>query len=122
MSRPELGPVAVGDEVLVHEGDPRRPRRIPATIVKVGRIWLTLKSTESGREWRMHREFQDTRSGIGYAVSFATPEQYAYDRRVAEAAELIREQGISVDHHSPWATGDGRLALAALLQSVDSGS
>ncbi len=117
MSRPELGAVAVGDEVFVREGGHRGSAR-PATIAKVGRVWLTLKSTESGREWRMRRDRQTTGSGVGYETSFCTPDQLAYDRQASAASAFLQGQGISVNFGSPWWDSDGRIALADLIRKA----
>ncbi len=117
MGRPELGSVAVGHEVIVRQMlAPGRTTAEPATIVKIGRTWITLRAKGSGREWRKTIAGQTTKSGYGYESSFATPEQYAYDSQIQAARQFLHEQGISIRHDSPLYGDEATLTLAKLIR------
>lgn len=120
MSRPALGTPSVGDPVFVREGGGRHTTTTPATIIAVGRVWLTLKANGSGREWRMRKDKQSAGTGIGYESNFATPEQFDYDRRAVAAYQFLRDQGIDVRLGSPWHGSAGNIALADLIRQATS--
>lgn len=116
--RPALGALSVGDDVFVREG--RRP--IPATIIAVGRVWVTVQAVGSRRQWRLRKDTQRDDRGVGYGTNFATPDQLAYDEKTEAAWKLLREQGIDVRPDSPWRGSDGAIALAEILrQAIEAG-
>ncbi len=119
--RPALGTPAVGDPVYVREGGGRRIAIIPATITAVGRVWLTIRAVNSGREWRLRKDTQKDGHGVGYGTNFATPDQLAYDQKTEEAHKFLREQGIDVRYDSPWRGSKGVIALAEILRQVVAG-
>ncbi len=114
MARPPLGKPSVGDKVIVREGG-RRGGEIDATIVKVGRKWLTVESSY-GRRWRFSIETQRDDRGVGYGTRFVTPEQKAYYEALAEARKYVREvHGLDLRYGSPWAVRE--IELAEILRT-----
>lgn len=114
--RPELGEVSEGTELLVIPVTYSRgatPEPVPVRVTKAARVWLTMEPT-NGQKWpseyRMRRDTQDDGNDSHYRNRFVTAEQYAYDRREAEAAEFLKDQGIEIGFRSPWRNRRSELA------------
>lgn len=115
MKRPDLGKLAVGDEVFVII----RGQHIPARVAKVGRVWVDLDEIDDRfrypRSWRMR---QDTQAdGSGYGSRFVTPAQHDWEARHDAAEKYLEEQGIAFRYGSPWDTSERRIMLAAILKN-----
>ena len=134
MARPELGPLKKGDIVLVRDRHFRADRlAIRMRVVTLGPKWAGLLNTDS--RWvgtpdeRLYvRRFllADQREGepgkrVGYGCYFATPEQHAYDVRLAEAEAYVRNvAGLDVRRGAvPFAGDDGILKLAHILSLTE---
>ena len=136
MPRPELGPLAKGDIVLMRSSnrahDPGNVREM--TIVSLGLRWVGLADhtsrwfgTEHGKTMVRRFLLSDQREGepgkrIGYSCSFATREQHAYDVRLSEAIAYVCDvAGLDVRRGVvPFAGDDGILKLAHLLSLMES--
>ena len=127
-TRPELGELTVGQPVMVRRSSNdmrRRPpeqRYIPATVVKVGRVWVTLEGQEPGwrssRQWRMRLDTQNEASQYsGSNASFLTMDQHAWEETASWAMAVIRDHGLTVESRSPWRGRE--IELADLLAKVD---
>ncbi|MEY9840699.1 hypothetical protein [Streptacidiphilus sp. EB103A] len=117
MPKPELGPLAVGDQVTVisnnNAGD-----RYPASVVKIGRAWVDLAGP--GGSWRMRLDTQEDGSRHGHPARFATAEQVAWAQRIADARQVVVTGAkLHPGTDSPWAREDRLLALAAFLAAYD---
>jgi hypothetical protein len=138
MSRPPLGKLNVGDELIMMSGVPGRrdgKRASAVRVVTVGRKYVHVVLAEyfeaytaaapEARSWRWStRKFliEDQQEGergkrVGYSASVATAEQHAYDLREMGAADYLREQGIDLRHNSPWRGRE--VELASLLRFVE---
>lgn len=118
MSRPELGPIAVGDEVFVRRHHGRSWDVIPATIVKIGRTWVTLRAADRPQEWRMRIDKQTTGGTTNYEPIFLTPAQLAYDKELAAARKLLDQHGISIRPGAILSSPEGTLMLAKILRNA----
>lgn len=123
MPRPELGPIAAGDPVVITDPD-RRDAEQSGFVVKVARVWITvgLGSPDDGHSsrmtYRMRRDSQSQATGFGHGGHrFATPEQHAWDQRLKAANRYLREQGVDLRSDSPWRSDERRLILANLLRA-----
>ena len=126
MPKPTLGPVAVGDRLLVigrtytgHDKDP-----IEATATKIGRAWITLTETSQvrsmARTWRMRLDTQDDGTDGNYLDTFRTPEQHAWQVRTDTARRDLFDAGIMPSGGSPWGTDETRLlVLADFIRAYD---
>jgi hypothetical protein len=118
--RPELGPVAVGDELIVTENLSRRnTRTIPVEVTAVGRTWLTVKAADGGylRDDRFHMgtgTIYAPGKSTGNPPRIRTPEQIAWDGREAAAHAYLRENGIDVHGSRRWA--HDKVTLANLIR------
>jgi hypothetical protein len=117
--RPELGPLAVGDELMITETLNRGTRETPVEVVSVGRVWLTVKPIDGGyiRDDRFHmgtKTVYPPGKGIGSPARIRTPEQLAWDRRESAAREYLRGLGIEVHSSKRWA--DDMVTLANLIR------
>ncbi len=117
MPMPELGPLSVGDEVVVitePQFAGRRARR--AVVAKAAPVWIDLKEVDGEgvypRTWRMRRDTQDDAAEIGFPEVFRTPEQWKWEQRDIEAAEYLQEQGVELAYRSPWIGRRAELADA----------
>lgn len=127
MPKPALGPVKVGDTLLVflarYGRDRTPPAPIEATVAKVGRIWIELQDPDStgrfGRTWRLRLDTQDDGSkGSAYHDRFVTAAQFAWEQRVAAARADVAS--LKLDWTSPWLRNEDRLlALAAFVAAYD---
>lgn len=132
MSRPELGPLAEGDEVIVvlrrPHGRVRRAELIPARVVKAARVWIEIDSLDGQdteragwmpkRTWRMRRDTQNEGHDSYYQARFVTPAQHEYEQREQAARDLLNELGIELRSNSPWCPIDRRMQLADLIRAA----
>lgn len=126
--RPELGELTPGQSVMVRRsvnemrGIKPEDRYIPAVVVKAARVWVDLKRVGKGwpQSWRMRRDTQSESTRYsGSNASFATMEQHAWDETQTWARGVLKENGIRLDHQSPW---KGReVELADLISKASSG-
>ncbi|WP_035796383.1 beta barrel domain-containing protein [Kitasatospora mediocidica] len=126
MSKPELGKVAVDDQLIVIRPFNRYRADnapIPAAVTKVGRIWIELAQVNQVRSqswtWRMRLDTQNEGAQHSQSDRFVTAEQYAWEQRVAEANAYLREVDLVPGFKSPWYAEDRRLELANLLRRHD---
>lgn len=123
MERPALGTLKPGDPVIVLEPGKREWRELTATVVKVARVWITVKLDDrSGwnAEQRFRLDTQDDGSDFAYCNSrFVTPEQHEYDERMRAARQTLTDVGVLLDHHSPFKRDDAAtLALAERVAQI----
>lgn len=126
MERPKVGTLKIGDPVLI-----RVPGRYvnddvrwqPGTVMNVARVWISVCPEGWGRWLRFRLDTQDGGTEHGSRYRFVTPEQHAYDERMATARRVLTDAGIRYDYHSPFSRDDSlTLALAervAQLMGVD---
>lgn len=119
MSRPELGKVTVGDELIViraynhyRDNDP-----LDARVIKAGRVWVELAASD-GRTYRLRRDTQDDGSQYRGGDRFVTREQYTWEQQVEDARRVLRAVRIRLDG-SRWDHDDRLLALAAFIHDYD---
>lgn len=145
MERPETPKITVGTRLLVRSGlEARRVQRgapeavpVEAEVIRMARVWITLRAvkpeeaTRLGyapplREWEMRLDTQDTEGPrYGYSRSYLdcylTAEQYAYDRRLAAAREVIR--GAGFERSLSGRIDDGlTVAVAEAIEQYRAGS
>lgn len=119
--RPELGELTVGQPVMVRRspndmrGRKAEDRYIPATVVKVARVWVTLEGQEPGwrtpRQWRMRLDTQDEGTQYsGMNASFLTMDQHAWTETRDWARAVLKDHGITLDMRSPWCGREIELA------------
>ena len=121
MSRPALGKVTVGDELLVLRpySKFRDNEPIPVRAVKVARVWIDL-ATEGNMSFRMRLDTQNEGSQYGDQTRFVTAAQYEWEQRVGEARDVLRAAKACPDWSSHWWTdGDRTLALADFIRAYD---
>ncbi len=113
VTRPERPELKVGDTVIA-SGSGVRGRT--TTVTKIGPKWITIgQGTATSRFDR-----QTWRGGHGYGIgaSIRTPEQVAYDQRIATARSRLTNAGLRIPYLAD--VSDGRLlAVAALLELLD---
>lgn len=121
MGMPELGPLAVGQEVVVaqHENSGRLEFR--ASVQKVGREWAEFQQLSDSpypRTWRLRKSTQtdDDRTGHG-GPRFYTLEQYAWAERRNAAFQALRDAGI--DLRGRWDDDARMMALADFVTAYD---
>lgn len=126
MPKPALGPVAVGDRLLViiPKYNTPYPMPIEADVTKVGRVWVEMEETKqtrsSKRAWRLRLDTQDTGTTSGrYGDRFVTTDQYAWEERIRLVHAALFDAGISLNNSSPWRDDDRRLALANFIREHD---
>jgi hypothetical protein len=123
MPKPELGPVKVGDRLLViPAGYGRGPREpVPCAVTKVGRVWVELTEVTDSRprSWKLRLGTQDAGSGYSNRDRFVTPEQYAWEQRDSAVHQYLVDVGIRPDRDSPWDSAERRIVLANLLRQHD---
>lgn len=119
--RPALGPIAVGDTVIVTEYMYRDTRKVTCTVTKAARVWIELEEADSRDQWprryRMRRDSQNTGSDYSRQDYFRTPEQEEWDVRLADADSYLRAQGIGIHSASPWRFPARRIRLAEILRA-----
>lgn len=95
--------VQIGQTVMVTDGMGRAkaPGQL-GTVVKVGRMWIDVHREGQNWGWRFRLDTQTNGSNFGYPPRFYTLEQWAEKERQDAAAVYLREQGVSVEHGSPW--------------------
>lgn len=128
MPKPDLGPIAVGDPVIVvkrrYGGNRDDALFINAVVTKVGRVWVEMAEKDQVRSmaqtWRLRKDTQDDGTGVGWPTRFVTPEQNAWDDRVHAAWKALIEAGINPTGSSLWRTDEDRfLALADFLRAYN---
>ena len=127
MPKPTLGPVAVGDQLLVisapSKWHPKQPTEV--VVVKKGRIWIDLREVNQvasmARTWRMRLDTQNDGNTIGAGGDrFVTAEQQAWEQRIGDARAVLRDAKVSPDSASLWNRDEGRLlALADFIRAYD---
>jgi hypothetical protein len=122
-TRPALGDVKVGDELLVLPTSYGRSHLdpIPVRVTTAARVWLTMKPIDESRrrEYRMRRDTQDTNNGYSHGGRFVTAEQYAWEQARNAAFKSLRGQGIELRTDSPW---HGReIELADIIRAATEG-
>lgn len=126
MPKPALGPVKVGDTLLVflarYSRDRTPPAPIEATVIKVGRVWIELQDPDSTsrfpRTWRLRLDTQDDASKTNYHDRFVTTGQFEWEQQVAAARAAVAS--LKLDWTSPWQRDEDRLlALAAFVAAYD---
>jgi hypothetical protein len=108
--------VKVGDQVWVH-----RMRREPflADVVKVARVWVTLRDPDAPH-WstmRLRLDTQSDGSGFTWPMRFCTREQHEREQLLHAARDILRRHGIGLDFASPWLAEDALVALASWVDS-----
>lgn len=125
MPRPELGKLAVGDQVLVIPGGffRNKPEPVLATVTKVARVWVEMKRSDGDgwpKDWRFRLDTQHDGTDSNYRARFFTPEQYAWKEKIDEARETLRAAKIFPEYSSPWHTDEDRLtALADFVRAYN---
>lgn len=129
MPRPALGPVRVGDTLLVFEARYYRSKTpnlpIEAEVTKVGRVWIELRAVHDVRSmaktWRLRLDTQDDGTkGSAYHDQFMTPAQHAWQQKVSDARQVLDDAKIRLDFGSPWREDEDRLfALAEFVRAYD---
>jgi hypothetical protein len=120
MSRPELGTVSVGDRLLViparYGRTPTEP--IEVTVTKVARIWIDMAATDKSAwpRYRLRRDTQHDGGESNYRTRFVTREQYAWEQRLRQVNEYLREAGVDLAWNKPWNTDERRIVLANLMR------
>lgn len=122
-ARPKLGDLEPGQKVMVRRSSldqrGRKPedRYVPAVVVKAARVWVELKRADlpesalGHRHWRMRRDTQDEATQYsGSNASFATLDQHEWDKARNWAHGVLQENGIRLDHSSPWRGREVELA------------
>jgi hypothetical protein len=124
IQRPALGELELGSPVVVHLPRSRRrggDRYVPAQVSHKARVWITVE--ETGREhpnsWHLRLDTQDDGSDSNYRTRFRTPEQQLHEDALSEAHRYLTEQGITLEHDSPWRkTAWDTIRLARMLWRV----
>lgn len=130
MPKPALGPVNVGDHLLVIPAPDHRtkPDPIDAVVTKKGRAWIELDRTDAEQytnrsapyRLRLDTQRDVTGYGHGYSHRFVTAEQYAYEQRIHEAWQALTDAGINPTSGSLWRTDEDRfLALGDFIRQYD---
>jgi hypothetical protein len=123
-TRPELGELKAGQQVMVLQSPNGRRRQppeewyIPAVVTKVARVWIELEKSSSEPlpqwsiyRWRMRRDTQDEGSQYsGNNASFVTLEQHAWDETRRWGLQVLSDNGIKVERGSPWHGREAELA------------
>lgn len=124
MPRPALGPIAVGDQVVVTDHGYRTSVTIHCAVTKVGRIWVDLEEADPSdpkwpRRYRLRLDTQDTGSQYSTRDYFRTLDRQAWDNQARAADQYLRQQGIEFTSGSRWRSEERRLTLANLLRAHD---
>jgi hypothetical protein len=115
---PELGDLRIGDEVIVIENpSARTPRHTRARVVKAAAVWIDVEPVEDRymRETRFRRDNQTAKARPEHwTPHFYTEEQWAWQQRVSQAHEYLKEIGVSARLESRFS--DDPLALANVIR------
>ena len=124
IQRPALGELELGSPVGVHL--PRSHRRggdryVPAQVSHKARAWNTAE--ETGRQQPNYRRLgldtQDDGSALTDRTRLRTPEQQLHEDALSEAHRYLTEQGITLEHDSPWRkTAWDTIRLARMIWRV----
>lgn len=126
MPKPELGPIAVSDKLIVivpTYSSRRDDAKVNVVVTKASRVWIELTEVEQvrsmARTWRMRRDTQNDGNGR-YGPRFVTPEQHDWEGRVHAAWKELTSAGINPTGSSLWRTDEDRfLALADFLRAYN---
>lgn len=105
--------VKVGDKVMITEYRSVRE----AEVVKVARVWITIKyegKYSSERRFRLDTQ-TDGDVQYGNGVRFYTMDQWEEKQRRDEASIFLHKQGITIEYGSPWRGRE--IELAALVRT-----
>lgn len=115
--------VELGQPVMVATG--YKASAQPGEIVKIGRVWIEIK-TEAGKGWHQNGRFrlddQTDGSKIGVSAHFYTLEQWAEKERRGAALEFLKSQGITLEYGSPWRGREAELAALVRPATVRDGA
>jgi hypothetical protein len=102
----EPAQVAEGDTVVMQDGNhARRMSHRNGTVIKVARVWITVRPEGATRDSGDRRYRLDTQTDGGdraFAGRFYTLDQWAERERRNAADAFLREQGIDVRRDGPW--------------------
>lgn len=103
----------VGSSILVLGGTSRCSTTMPATVVKKGRVWVTVAPVDGPPYlvWRFRLDTQTDGSDHGFPMHFRTPEQQRYREVSVDAALYLHTIGVRIEYDSPVR----RVALARLI-------
>lgn len=129
--RPPLGKLKPGQKVMVRRSAidmrnrPAEDRYVPAQVVKVGRVWVTLSRSDlvlsqlGHQEWRMRMDTQAEASQFsGNNASFLTMEQYAWEEARHWGRGVLTEHGIQLATGSRWHGREAELAELILAHEA----
>lgn len=98
---PELGAVAVGDELMVSASEGRRSLDVRVRVTRVGRVWIDVERLDGEYLTHYYRRFrmdtQKSESGRGRIYNDA---QWTWRQRKSRAYAYLREIGVSADFGS----------------------
>lgn len=118
MPKPPLGPVKVGDRLLVIPAarNNRIKEPVEVTVTKVGRIWAEFAEVDGPRSWRLRLDTQHDGGAGSVHDRFVTFEQRAWENRMRLVDAELFDAGIRIDHSSPWREEERRIALANFIR------
>jgi len=108
-TRPETGNIVRDMEMFIERSpnDMRNrseaARYVPVLVTAVGPKFITVRSQETIRSWRIGRDnMRETSQYSGSNAALVTPEQRAWDIRQRKARQHLTEQGLLPSLNSPW--------------------
>jgi hypothetical protein len=125
VEKPGYDPAAiqVGTKVFVLDRVSwKRTETYEGEVTSKARVWITVTRTPPAgypREWRLRLDDQTDGSGrnSNYGTSFRTPSQHRYHLAYDAAWKYLADQGIRMDHKSPW---NGRtIELARIIWTAE---
>lgn len=103
--------VRVGDTVMISSGGGRSLLIYEAEVVKIARMWITVMTAGAyPHEEKFRLGDQTSGPSYGYGTRFYTLGQWAAKKRDDEAADFLREQGITIEFRSAWRGRSAELA------------
>ena len=106
MERPGLpADFGVGSSVVVIQPSYRRRDKstlMAGMVTDKARVWITVKTAQPNSVYRLRLDNQTDGSDSNYAYRFRTPEQHAWDEAQKAAQQYLNEQGIRLEHGSPF--------------------
>lgn len=104
--------VKIGDKIMITEYRAVRE----AEVVKVARVWITIKyEGKYSSERRFRLDDQTDGSDIGSPSRFYTMEQWEEKKLRDEASVFLVSQGITIEYGSQWRGRE--IELAALVRA-----
>jgi hypothetical protein len=107
--------IKVGDRVKVITGY-GSSRADDGEVVKVGRVWITIKTQTWGQKARFRLDDQTDGSSHSSKARFYTPEQWADREARREALLFLRGQGVEIRLGGEWFGRE--VELAELIKAV----